>query len=79
MSLAHSKAHCQVKSVINFYAYDLSNKNVLILILNEARNGAQRAAGGSKFHGMGAAWRKALFPYVLSLVLGTHSKLLCQA
>ena len=36
------------------------------------------AAGGSKFHRMGAAWRKALSPYGLSLVLGTHSRLLCQ-
>ena len=45
-------------------------KKVLILGLNEARDGAQRAAGGSKFHRMGAAWGKALSPYVLSLCLG---------
>ena len=49
-----------------------------MLVLNEARDAAQQAAGGSKFHRMGAAWRKALSPYVMSLVLGTHSKLLCQ-
>ena len=29
-------------------------------VLNEARDGAPRAAGRSKFHKMGAAWRKAL-------------------
>ena len=69
----------QVKSVlcIKFYVYDLSNKKVLILALNEARDGAQRAAGSSKFYRMGAAWRKALSPYVLSLALATHSRLLC--
>ena len=50
---------------------------VLILVLNEARDGTQRAAGGSKFHRMSVAWLEALSPYVLNLVLGTHSRLLC--
>ena len=47
-------------------------------MLNEARDGAQRAGGGRKFHRMGAAWGKALSPYVLSLVFGTQSTLLCR-
>ena len=51
---------------------------ILILVLNEARDGAQQVAGGRKFHRMGAVWGKALSPSVLSLVLGTRSRLLCQ-
>ena len=69
----------QEKSVlyIKFYVYDLSNKKLLLLVLNEARDGAQRTAGDGKFYGMGAGWGRALSPCVLSLVLGTHSRLLC--
>ena len=56
--------------------YELKKK-VLILVLNKARDGPQRAAGDSNCHEMGAPSGKALSPYVPSLVLGTPCRRLC--
>ena len=62
-----------------FYVKDLSNKKVLILVLNEARDGAQWAAGGRNSTEWVMPGRRLLFRiHVLSLLLGTHSRLLCQ-
>ena len=54
-------------------------KKSLILVLNKARDGAQRVAGGSKFHRMGPVCReRPCLSMSQVFVLATHCRLLCQ-